>query len=522
MLAPTALADSSSNHGFSYLVPLFASLATLMTYNISGHHVQIEEIIKVCYSLQQLSLSDDSRATIISNRAYLESRLQSSDALIYGIKTGFGSLCDVRISADQLVELQRNLVLSHACGMGAEIPTHIARLIFLLKILNLAHGRSGVRIALVDHMIAVYNADIMPIIYEQGSLGASGDLAPLAHLSLCLIGEGSVRYRGQIVSAATALSSAGIVPIRLAEKEGIALLNGTQFSLAYAVHMCHEMSRLASLCTHIAAMSSTAFHCDIAPYHHLLHDIRPHAGQLSVAATMYDLLSERSTSATKSVQDPYSFRCIPQVHGASLDALQYVTGVVTTELNSVTDNPMIFHEEGEILSGGNFHAQPLALALDFMAIAMAELGSISERRIYLLINGDRGLPPFLTRYAGLHSGLMIAQYTAASIVSQSKQLCTPASVDSIISSKGQEDHVSMAANAATKAYKVIDNLKSIVAIEWLAAAQAIDLRGEPIQRATLRDMYSEIRSVVPVIEGDRLLHDDMVATRSLIDNRLSV
>jgi histidine ammonia-lyase len=457
------------------------------------------------------------------NRNYLDKKMENSEAIIYGINTGFGSLCNVRISDENLGKLQENLVLSHACGMGDLVPENICKLIHLLKIINLSHGYSGVRVELLEKLVEIYNANIIPVIYEQGSLGASGDLAPLAHLSLVLIGSGKVYLEGKMMPSAAALKLKNIEPISLKSKEGLALLNGTQFSLAYATKIITETKKLFHLANKIAALSMEAFVCDISPYDPLLHDIRPHEGQILTAKEIFALLadSEIRNLQKLSVQDPYSFRCVPQVHGASYQAIKHAEDVINTEINAVTDNPIVFDEDDKVLSGGNFHAQPLALVLDYLAIAMSELGSISERRVYQLINGDRGLPAFLTKYPGLDSGFMIAQYTAASIASQNKQYCTPASIDSIVSSKGQEDHVSMAANAATKGYKVLKNLKSLLAIELLTAAQAFEFRRPAKSTAAIEEMMTEIRSIIPMLEEDRLMHDDMVMAENLIEKWIS-
>lgn len=495
-----------------------------MTYTIDRLDTDIRTIVSVALSDAKLSLSPSVMERVNQNRAYLDGKIDNSDTAFYGINTGFGSLCNVVIDKSSLATLQKNLVLSHACGMGQEVPREIVKLILLLKIVNLSKGKSGIRLNLLQHMLDVYNAGITPVIFTQGSLGASGDLAPLAHLSCTLIGYGEAYDKnGNKVPSAQALKDASLNPIELAAKEGIALLNGTQFSLAYALYIVHHTHALWPLMTKITALSAEGFACDISPFNKLLHEIRPHAGQLKVAAEMYSLLSdsEMRTMEKLSVQDPYSFRCIPQVHGASWGVLQHVTDVVLTELNSVTDNPMVFDEEDELLSGGNFHAQPLALALDYLAIGLSELASISERRTYQLINGDRGLTPFLTGDAGLNSGYMIAQYTAASIVSQNKQLCSPASVDSIVSSKGQEDHVSMAANAATKCLQVWNNLLSVIAIEWNVAAQAIDQRMPVKLNPEIDSCHKTIRNIVPSLGQDRLLHDDLSKTRSLISLMLN-
>ncbi|MEK7255787.1 MAG: histidine ammonia-lyase, partial [Bacteroidota bacterium] len=428
--------------------------------------------------------------------------------------TGFGALCNVRIENHELEQLQLNLVMSHACGMGEEAPQEIVRLMLLLKIQGLSLGYSGVRVETVQRLVDFFNHDILPVIFQQGSLGASGDLAPLAHLSLPLLGLGEVRWRGERIPAKDVLEKMNWRPIRLQSKEGLALLNGTQFCAAYATWCLLEGKRLLDLANLCAALSLDAFDCRLSPFEEILHKIRPHRGQLAVAEVIRNLLNDSEIAASKktNVQDPYSFRCVPQVHGASFDALAHVENVVATEINSVTDNPTIFPMEDAILSGGNFHAQPLALALDYLAIALAEIGSISERRTFQLISGQRGLPPFLVKNGGLNSGLMIPQYTAASIVSQNKQLCTPASVDSIVSSNGQEDHVSMGANAATKAWRVVKNLERVLAIEFLTAAQAMEFRRPGRTSQVLERMLENYRKVVPSLEHDRVLSKDMEET----------
>ncbi len=488
-------------------------------YIINGDQIEVAELYHLMNDSRPVVLGEEVYHKIVLNRQYLETKVSNPESVIYGINTGFGSLCNIQISNENLEKLQENLVLSHACGMGDLVPEYICKLIHLLKILNLSHGCSGVRPELVEKLIELYNAGLTPVIYQLGSLGASGDLAPLAHLSLPLLGVGKVYLNGEIVESKNALDQKNIKPIVLKSKEGLALLNGTQFSLAYASVIVAEAKSIFHLANKIAALSMDAYVCDISPFDQLLHNIRPHKGQLITASEIYQYLvsSDVRNIEKLSVQDPYSFRCVPQVHGASYQAISHAEEVINTEINSVTDNPNVFHEEDKILSGGNFHAQPLALVLDYLAIAMAELGSISERRVYQLINGDRGLPAFLTKYPGLDSGFMIVQYTAASIVSQNKQYCTPASIDSIVSSMGQEDHVSMAANAATKAYKVLQNLKSLLGIELMTAGQAFEFRRPVKSSIPLEEMYASLRNHIPFLEQDRLMHDDLKKAEILIN-----
>ncbi|HTN45073.1 MAG TPA: histidine ammonia-lyase [Flavipsychrobacter sp.] len=465
-----------------------------------------------------LEISREASKAIEVNREYLDNILQEGKTF-YGINTGFGSLCNVRIENSELSQLQENLVCSHACGMGDEVPQDIVRWMLLLKIHALSKGYSGVRKEIVDRLIAFYNAGIIPVVYELGSLGASGDLAPLAHLSLPLLGKGEVYYEGIKMKAAEALSKADLQPMSLAAKEGLALLNGTQFMSSYAVECLLATQRLLQWVDVIGALSADAFLAKDEPFRHSLHRVRPHKGQIETAHNMLRLLegSELQQLHKVQVQDPYSFRCIPQVHGASKDVIENIIKIVETEINSVTDNPIVFHDDDAILSGGNFHGQPLALNLDFLAIALAELANISERRTYLLVSGQRDLPPFLAPDAGVNSGFMIAQYTAAAIVSQNKQLCTPASVDSIVSSNGQEDHVSMGANAATKLYRVVKNVQRVLAIELLTAAQALEFRRPKKTSPLLENIVAKVRSEVSFMEKDRVLHDDLVAAEKILN-----
>ncbi len=477
-------------------------------YKISTGRLDLNKIASILEGNSTLLLIQEAINSIENCYNFLHNKVKESDNSFYGINTGFGSLCDVKIEKDVLSELQANLVKSHAFGTGDIVPMEVVRIMLLLKIKNLSFGYSGISLKTIQRLIDMYNADILPVIFQLGSLGASGDLAPLAHLSLPLIGEGEVWDKGIRRSSTDVLKEKG-----WEMKEGLALLNGTQFSLAYAVWSMIKGDQLSNLADIVAAMSIDAFACVLTPFDDRLHQIRPHKGQLKTAENIRFLLndSELAHSPKNVVQDPYSFRCVPQVHGASKDSIAYVKSVLETEINSVTDNPNIFPDTDAILSGGNFHAQPLALPLDFMSLALSELGSISERRLYQLISGQRGLPPFLTKKSGLHSGLMIGQYTAASIVSQNKQLCTPASIDSIVSCNGQEDHVSMAANAGTKLYRVVENLERLLAIEFMAAAQGLWLRGGK-SGSGIENLLDSYHEFVPPIEDDRIFHQDLVRT----------
>jgi len=467
----------------------------------------------------KLSVSAAAHARIAHNRSYLDNILKNGKTY-YGINTGFGSLCNVRIKDNELSQLQENLVCSHACGMGDEVPAEIVRLMLLLKVHGLSQGYSGVRPEIVERLAAFYDHDILPVVYELGSLGASGDLAPLAHLCLPLFGKGEVSYKGKKMPAAEALKTAGLAPITLAAKEGLALLNGTQFMSAYATWSLIQSKRLLLWADVIGALSADAFMAKDEPFQHPIHRVRPHKGQINTARRILKLLqgSDIQKLPKEQVQDPYSFRCMPQVHGATADVVDTVTHVVETEINSVTDNPIVFHDEDAIMSGGNFHGQPLALHADFLAIAMAELANISERRTYLLVSGQRGLPPFLAPQAGLNSGFMIAQYTAAAIVSQNKQYCTPASVDSIVSSNGQEDHVSMGANAATKLRRVVQNVQRVLAIELLTAAQALDLRRPNTSSPALEKVWTAFRKTADFMPHDEVLHDKLIAAELFLNN----
>lgn len=484
------------------------------THQISSDHLSLDTLKEILDDNYTLGLSEASIEKITACRNYLDNKLKKSDQLFYGINTGFGSLRNIKISDDQIEQLQENLVMSHACGVGDEVPQEIVKLMLLLKIQSLSYGNSAVDLSTVWRLIDFYNHNVLPVVYQKGSLGASGDLAPLAHLSLPLLGMGEVNFKGEKIPGAELQKIFKWNSIRLKSKEGLALLNGTQFMSAYATWLLMQAKKLSWLANFIACISIDAFDCKTDPFHSLIHGVRPHKGQTETAAAILKTLegSEISKQEKSDVQDPYSFRCIPQVHGASRDVIRYCEEVVTTEINSVTDNPNIFPDEDLILSGGNFHGQPLAFALDFLAIALAELGSISERRTYLLVSGQRGLPPFLVSDPGLNSGLMIPQYTAAALVSENKQLCTPASVDSITSSNGQEDHVSMGANAATKCYRVLKNLEIILAIELLNASQAMEFR-RPLRSSRVIDEFlASYREKVSFNVFDRVLSDDIAKT----------
>ncbi|AZJ33910.1 histidine ammonia-lyase [Tenacibaculum mesophilum] len=489
------------------------------THIINSQPLGLEDIHSIVLLDKKLSLSEESKEKILKCRAYLDEKMKTHNDPIYGINTGFGSLCNVKINGDNLQQLQENLVMSHACGTGDEVPQKIVKLMLLLKIQSLSYGHSGVQLATVERLIEFYNKDILPVVYTQGSLGASGDLAPLAHLSLPLIGLGEVYVEGERVSGDVLKEKFGWKKINLQSKEGLALLNGTQFMSAYGVYNLLKAYKLSYLADVIGAISLEAFDGRIEPFNELIHLVRPHNGQLATAKRIKEVLegSELIKQPKEHVQDPYSFRCMPQVHGATKDTLEFVKKTFITEINSVTDNPNIFVDEDIIVSGGNFHGQPLALALDYLAIAVAELGNISERRTYQLVSGLRGLPDFLVSNPGLNSGFMIPQYTAASIVSGNKQFCTPSSVDSIVSSNGQEDHVSMGANAAVKAKKVVDNVCSVLAIELMNASQGLSFREENTSEF-LSSFVGMFREDVPLVNDDRVLHNDIKKAENFIND----
>ncbi|MCM5663446.1 histidine ammonia-lyase [Galbibacter mesophilus] len=489
-------------------------------YYISSDLLDIETIWNVIEKKQKLRLSDEAKVNIEKCRKFLDEKIASNKKPIYGINTGFGSLCNVKIANTHLSQLQENLVMSHACGTGDLVPQEVVKLMLLLKIQSLSYGHSGVQLETVNRLIEFYNEDIIPVVYTQGSLGASGDLAPLAHLSLPLLGKGEVYYKGKRISSEKVYEEKNWNPIQLQSKEGLALLNGTQFMSAYGVWCIINGYKLSYLADLVGTMSLDAFNGLTEPFHKLIHLVRPHRGQIKTAARILEFIdgSEIALQQKTQVQDPYSFRCMPQVHGASKDVLAHVRKVFKTEINSVTDNPNIFIDQDEILSGGNFHGQPLAMALDYLGIALAEWGSISERRTYQLISGQRGLPSFLVNDPGLNSGLMIPQYTAASIVSQNKQLATPASVDTIVSSNGQEDHVSMGANGATKCFKIMENLKTILAIELLNASQALAFRRPAKSSPIIENYFEKYTEKVPFVGKDRIFHDDIVETIRFMDS----
>jgi len=493
-----------------------------MPYELGDRPLDVATAGELLKSNRKIALSQAARVRIAASRGVVE-RLLSSGGVYYGINTGFGALAHQRVPAESLVQLQENLILSHAVGVGDEVTADIVRLMILLKVNALAQGLSGVRPFLVDRLLQLYNGDILPVVFTQGSLGASGDLAPLAHMTLPLLGLGEVFYGGKRMPAAEALAAVGLKSIHLESKEGLALINGTQFMSAYAVHALLRILPLLKTADIAAAMTLEATRGSAAPFDERIHKARPHEGQGRTAANLRRLLTASeilpSHRNCPKVQDPYSLRCVPQVHGAARDIVAQALRTVEIEVNSATDNPLVF-SEGDIVSSGNFHGEPLAFAMDFLAVAVAELASISERRLYLLLGGDTvgdiKLPKLLMKDTGLNSGFMLPQYTAAALVSENKILCHPASVDSIPSSLGQEDHVSMGATAATKLVQVVRNAETVLAIEVMSAAQALDFihplkAGKGIEAA-----HREVRKVISFAESDRLFHDDIQASLGLV------
>lgn len=480
----------------------------------------IDQIRSIFSSGENITLSPAAQQKIRACHTYLLDKVSDSESPIYGLNTGFGSLCNTTIDPGYLKQLQVNLIRSHACGMGNYVPKNIVRLMLMLKAQSLSYGHSGVQLKTVQKLLDFYNNHVIPVVYEQGSLGASGDLAPLSHLCLPLIGEGEVWNL-----ESNEIENAQHSELILGPKEGLALINGTQFMQAYGLMCLFKSKDILERADLHAALCIDAFKGRKEPYLKYSHQIRPHQGQLDTASAILDHLSgsEIFEETKIHVQDPYSFRCTPQVHGASKDVYKQVASVFEIEINAVTDNPNIFPVEDLILSAGNFHGQPLALQLDFLAIAIAEIGSIAERRIYRLLEGKRGLPTFLTSNPGLESGLMIAQYTAASIVSQNKQLCTPSSVDTIESSNGQEDHVSMGANAATKCLKVIRNVERIQAIELLTAAKALTYRKPLKSSPQLESLVDSVSQISDITDSDKIwanevrkIHDFMIDQNYLV------
>ncbi len=490
------------------------------TYEITTEELKLTDLESIIKNNKKISLSTEVKSRIKKSRDYLDKKIKNSDEPIYGITTGFGALHNRNISKDDLSKLQKNLILSHACGVGDEVDNEIVKFMLLLKIITLSKGFSAIELSTINRLIDFFNNDILPVVYEQGSLGASGDLVPLAHMCLPLLGLGKVKYQGKEYNGKEILHKFNWQELVLSSKEGLALLNGTQFMAAFGVSIILKTKKLIYLSDFIASVSVDAFNARIEPFSHLIANLRKHNGQIETSKRIRTILedSELQQQKKQHVQDPYSFRCIPQVHGASKDAINYVEQVIEREINAVTDNPIVFYKEDKIISGGNFHGQPLALSYDFLAIAISELANISERRTYRLIAGERGLPEFLVAEPGLNSGFMIPQYTAASIVSQNKQLSTPASVDSIASSNEQEDHVSMGANSATKLYKIAENVKKVISIEYFTASQSLDFRRPHKSSSIIEETHKKYRKEVPFLKEDTELSTLIKKTIQFVDN----
>lgn len=487
---------------------------------LDGESLELETVLKVARERVPVRLSEEARARVQESRDYVE-RLLRENRVVYGITTGFGFFKERRIGPEMVEELQRNLLVSHAAGVGEPFPTEVVRAMLLLRANALAKGYSGVRVETLQLLIEMLNRGVHPVVPSQGSVGASGDLAPLSHLALVLIGEGEAELSWRIMPGAQALHEAGLEPVHLGAKEGLALINGTQAMTALGVLTLARARNLAKIADIACAMTLEATLGSRQAFLPYFHALRPHPGQLASARNLYRLTENSEIIAShvdcERVQDAYSLRCAPQVHGASRDALTYALGVFGIELNAATDNPLIFPERDEVLTGGHFHGQPLALAMDFLAIALAEWANISERRTERLVNAtySNGLPMFLTEEGGLNSGYMVAQYTAASLVSENKVFCHPASVDSIPTSAGQEDHVSMGTTAARKAVRVCDNVERVLAVELLCAAQALDLRAI-LPGVGARAAHGVIRQAVPHLGRDRIVSKDLEAVAGLL------
>ena len=491
----------------------------MTNYTIKNKNISIDEIYDIVFKNKKLSLSKTVISNINKSRSFLEKKIRDENKPFYGINTGFGDLHNVKIDNDNLEILQSNLLRSHACGTGEKVESNIVKLMMLLKIISLSKGFSGIKLETVERLLFFYNNNIFPVVYKYGSLGASGDLSPLSHMSLPIIGEGEVEYKGEIINSKKVLKKYSLKKISLGSKEGLALINGTQFMLSSLLYSLFDAYRISYLADKISSVSLEAFNCDLSPFDKLISQIRPQKGQIDVSKRVLNFLKGSSIGliSKEDVQDPYSFRCIPQVHGATLDSINYCSKVIEIEVNSVTDNPLIFPNENKIISGGNFHGQPLALIIDFLKISLSELGNISERRTFNLMSGKRNLPSFLTKNPGLNSGLMIIQYTAASLVSANKQFSTPSSIDSITSSNGQEDHVSMGANGANQLREICSNLYDILAIELISAAQAKDFNIIKSSKV-IGEFLKKLRVISPKISNDKIMFVEIKKVNKFIKN----
>ncbi len=487
---------------------------------INGGGLTLEQVARIARSFEPARISPSAMAAIERSRAIVDEKRRSG-AVVYGVTTGFGKFAEKRIADGDTEQLQRNLIVSHACGTGDPLPTDAVRASMLLRLNALSSGYSGIRLSTMETLLAMLNLGVHPVIPEKGSLGASGDLVPLAHMVLPMIGEGKAEYKGETLPGAEAMRRAGLEPIRLAAKEGLALINGTQIMTAIGALAVYDALQLLKTADIVSALTCEAQTCITGAFDERVHRLRAHPGQVACAENLRKLLSGSGLSKEAvegKVQDAYSIRCIPQIHGASRDAIFYARDAVTREINSVTDNPLIFPDGDDVLSGGNFHGQPMALAFDFLAIALAELANVSERRTERLVNPylNNSLPAFLAPNGGLNSGFMIAQYAAAALVSENKILAHPASVDSIPSSANQEDHVSMGTIAARKAAEILHNAERVLAIELFAAGQALSMLGAERLAPATRAVYDVLRKEVPFVEHDVVMYEQIVKCERLV------
>lgn len=489
---------------------------------INGKDLTLEQVLRVARGGEEVAVAPEAKVLVDHARAFVEKKL-ADEAVIYGLTTGFGKFSDTFIPLEDTMALQKNLIMSHACGMGRPLPTENVRAAMLLRCNALSRGNSGIRLSTIETLLTMLNRRVHPIIPEKGSLGASGDLAPLAHMVLVMIGEGEAEYQGVRMSGREAMEKAGIPTVELAAKEGLALINGTQIMTAISCCVLFDALDLLKTADIAAAMTCEAQLGIKKAFDPKLHALRGHQGQMDCAANLLQILKDSQLAMDLNpdkVQDAYAIRCTPQIHGASRDAVAYVAGVLSREINAVTDNPIIFPDDDEAISGGNFHGQPVALAMDFLGIAISELANVSERRLERMVNPalSNGLPAFLTKHGGIHSGFMIAQYAAASMVSENKVYAHPASVDSIPSSANQEDHVSMGTTAARKAAMILDNARNVLAIELFTAAQALWLRGEDKLSPATKAVYDHIREKVAPVEEDVVMYTRMDACEEMVRN----
>ncbi len=492
---------------------------------LDGNNLKIEDVVNVSRNNYQVQLSDDAIDNVIKSREVVE-RFVNEERVVYGITTGFGKFSDIVISKDEAKTLQRNLIISHSCGVGEPLDEEIVRGVMLLRANALAKGYSGIRLETLNTLIEMLNKGVHPVIPEKGSLGASGDLAPLSHMVLVMLGEGEAFYKGRRMPGKEAMELANISTIELTSKEGLALINGTQVMTAIGALTIYDALNLSKMADITAALTVEALYGIVTAFDENVHQVRPHKGQIDAAKNLLEILQDSNMTTEQGevrVQDAYVLRCLPQIHGASKDAIEYVKEKVEIEINSATDNPLIFRHEDKVISGGNFHGQPMALSFDFLGIALAELANVSERRLERLVNPALSeLPAFLVEKGGLNSGFMIVQYSAASLVSENKVLAHPASVDSIPSSANQEDHVSMGTIAARKARAILDNTRKVLAMELLGACQAIDLRGNKGLGKGTKIAYELVRKEVSKLEDDKIMYKDINKCESLLKSNIII